>query len=679
MQLYRIIMVHKLSLKSLLQTADRDHNPLAMSDEQILEQIYSTHVHSDTKFDVDSLFTLVYTTLRRSTSIVDNFFEGSKSMMEHIDDKMPLANFSSPHCTLKQISFEMCCKPPGEETAHKTALVILNKLSNYEWDAKAVITLAAFALEYGDFWLLAHHQPTDLLAKSVAVLKRVPLLTRPEYAQKHRQAIIEVNNLVKATLQVIELIFELEKFSFYDTKDVPALVPAREHIPVDVYWAIITVVTIVTQIDCLTTQSEKKQELYQYGQKLNFILGRLGKQITLCRHEIEEAEYYRKLRKLFQTPTEIMEVFKVLVFSKDAPQPLFDCATKTTIDIEVLKRKHVYLFISTLDITEEEISVLRAVHESIKTDEQYKIVWVPIVEEWTENLRKKFEVLKAKMQWYVVQHFGSIAGYKYIKEEWHFKKSPMVVVLNPQGKVQHTNAFHLIQAYGMKAFPFTSVEEERIHNEIHWVGPVVGDIHSNIDTWIREQKYIFFYGGKDKEWIQQFSKTAAALANDPIIKDLRISIELFCVEKEDKNLFSRFWNRIESLFVTKAHKAVDSAKQEVQRMLCYKYESGWALLSKGSSVVASGHGSTILKTVTEFDKWKEVVRKKGFETSFREYHERIVRSTHRCAQFEIQNIAGKLPEAIKCPDCPRIMDIFITYKCCHNDNNNVVISSNDAH
>ena len=136
----------------------------------------------------------------------------------------------------------------------------------------------------------------------------------------------------------------------------------------------------------------------------------------------------------------------------------------------MLKRRNVYLLISTLDITEEDISVLRPVYDAIKTDEQYKIIWIPIVEEWSDHLRRKFEALKAKMPWYVVQHFGSTAGYKYIKEEWHFKKRPMVVVLNPQGKVQHANAFHLIQAYGMKAFPFTTLDQERIDKEINWVG-----------------------------------------------------------------------------------------------------------------------------------------------------------------------------------------------------------------
>ncbi|KOM27727.1 hypothetical protein LR48_Vigan457s000500 [Vigna angularis] len=655
-----------MSAKSLLQNAENERNPLIMSDEQILEQIYSTHVHSDTKFDVDSLLTLVENTLRRSTHIVDNVVQGSHASLETIDDKIP--QFKSPLCTLKQIASEMACKlAPNEETAHKTTMAILNKLSKYEWDAKAVLTLAAFALEYSDFWLLAQYQPTDPLAKSVAILKRVPLLTRPAALQKHRQAIAEVNNLVKATLQVIEVIFELEKLTSYDIKDLPALGLAIEQIPVDVYWAIITIVSVVTQIDCLITESEDKHELSHYGQKINIILSKLRKQITLCRQQIDEAEYHRKLKRLFQSPTEIIEVLKVLIFNKDAPQPLFHGATKTTVEMTVLKKKNVYLFISSLDITEEEISVLRPVYDSIKTKENYKIVWIPIVEAWTEQLRKKFEVLKSKMPWYVVQYSGIIAGYKYIKEEWHFKKNPMVVVLSPQGKVQHSNAFHLIQSHGTRAFPFTTFSEQQINNEINWVGSVVGNIHPIINGWVEGQKYILFYGGKDKEWIQQFSKYASALANDVAVKEAKISIELFCVEKEDKSLAKRFWSGIESLFVTKVQKPVDAVTQEVQKMLSYKNESGWALLSKGPSVVTSGHGIVVLKTVAEFEKWKEGI-KKDFGLSFKEYHAKIAATTHRCSHLEIPNVAGKLPETIKWPDCPRVMEIFISYKCCHNEN-----------
>ncbi|KAI4345728.1 hypothetical protein L6164_012826 [Bauhinia variegata] len=648
---------------------DKEHNPLTMSDEQILEQIVSTHVHTDTKLDVESLFILVENILKRSTIIVDNVLQGNQTSLEHIDDKFPPASFCSPLCTLKQIAHEMSCKPPGEEIAHKTTLSILHNLSNYSWETKAVLTLAAFALECGDFWLLSQLQPTDPLAKSVAILKRVPALTKPEAVRKHRPAIAEVNNLIKACFQVLETIFELERICKYDTKDVPALAPAIEQKPIFVYWAIIAVVAIVTQVDCLITESESRQELSHFGQRINVIHSKLRKQVSLCWLQIEDVEYYKRVKNVFQIPTEIVEVFKVLFFWKDAPiKPIYDGSTKTLVEIDVLRKKNVLLFISTLEITEEEINILKPVHESEKCADQYKIVWVPFVEEWTDKLREKFEELKSKMNWFVVHHFaGIIKGFKFIKEEWQFKKKPMVVHVNPQGKVLHQNAFHLIQVWGLEAFPFTLESEESLHQEASWVGSLAKDINPKINNWIKEEKYIFFYGGNDKGWIQEFTKYATALANDATIKEANISIELFCVEHEHKNIISRFWNSIESLFVTKMHKASNAVSQEVHKMLSYKHETGWALLSKGSTVIFSGHGTTILKSVIEFEKWKQFVISKGFEISLREHHEKIVRATHRCSHIEIHNVAGKIPDTIKCPECHRVMEVLISYKCCHDD------------
>jgi len=148
----------------------------------------------------------------------------------------------------------MACKAPGEEIAHKTTMSILNKLSSYSWDAKAVLTLAAFALDYGDFWLLAQLHSSDQLAKSMGILRRVPTILKRPVLQKYGKEIVEVNNLIKATLEVIESIFELEKLSIYDTKDVPALSTAMDRIPVDAYWAIITIVACMTQMCCLTSE-----------------------------------------------------------------------------------------------------------------------------------------------------------------------------------------------------------------------------------------------------------------------------------------------------------------------------------------------------------------------------------------------------------------------------------------
>lgn len=52
----------------------------------------------------------------------------------------------------------------------------------------------------------------------------------------------------------------------------------------------------------------------------------------------EEAEYNKILVKLFQTPTEVIEVLKVLFFWKDVPKtPIYDGATKTLVsDISYL-------------------------------------------------------------------------------------------------------------------------------------------------------------------------------------------------------------------------------------------------------------------------------------------------------------------------------------------------------
>lgn len=153
----------------------------------------------------------------------------------------------------------------------------------------------------------------------------------------------------------------------------------------------------------------------------------------------------------------------------------------------MLKMKHVFLLISTLDITEQEISILLQLNEFIKGNNQYKILWIPIVEEWDDQLRKKFEILKTRMQWYVVEHFGSVAGYKYIREEWHFRKKPFLVVLNHQGKVLNTDAFQLIHVQGMKAFPFTAYSGAKTEapSGTNWVDTIVCNIHNpSIDLWV---------------------------------------------------------------------------------------------------------------------------------------------------------------------------------------------------
>ncbi|KAI9081235.1 hypothetical protein K1719_036807 [Acacia pycnantha] len=55
-------------LNYLLRHEDEEvQNPLTMSNQEILEKVYATHFHSDSKFNANSLFTIVDIILRKGT------------------------------------------------------------------------------------------------------------------------------------------------------------------------------------------------------------------------------------------------------------------------------------------------------------------------------------------------------------------------------------------------------------------------------------------------------------------------------------------------------------------------------------------------------------------------------------------------------------------------------------
>lgn len=91
------------------------------------------------------------------------------------------------------------------------------------------------------------------------------------------------------------------------------------------------------------------------------------------------------------------------------------------------------------------------------------------------------------MPWYSVFHPSLLdpAVVRYIKEVWHFNKKPLLVVLDPQGKVVNPNAIHMIWIWGSTAFPFTSNREESLWKEETWRIELLADaIDANIPDWV---------------------------------------------------------------------------------------------------------------------------------------------------------------------------------------------------
>ncbi|XP_059445369.1 protein SIEVE ELEMENT OCCLUSION B-like [Corylus avellana] len=346
----------------------------------------------------------------------------------------------------------MACKALCAETAHKRTILILNKLSSYSWEAKAVLALAAFALNYKYFSVPAQLHSS----RQVEIPKHVPATLKHLDLPKCKETISELNTMINDVLDFSESVFELKKLSTNNYIEDKPCSYILGRISFCVYGIIISVVACTTQMCCLTSDEDKTQDLYLLAEEISDWHSELEGCILDEQFRIVEKKAERKLKELLHTPDEIVEVFKGLIFAKDDKQSLFDGSTKEMVSVDVLEKKNVLLFISGLNISSDDISTLISIYIGIrKKKDTFKIVWIPIVEQWTYQLRMKFEMLRSDMPWYIMQYFSLVAGIKFIKEDWHFDNEPIIVVMNSQGDVKNKDALGLIREWGMNAFPFT--------------------------------------------------------------------------------------------------------------------------------------------------------------------------------------------------------------------------------
>ncbi|GKV07834.1 hypothetical protein SLEP1_g19546 [Rubroshorea leprosula] len=699
---------------STLPPMRSDRSMLTMSDDNVmLKQIQSTHAPDGREVDIKPLFNLVEDILDRATQHVDTVFLGSQAKKE-IEEKAHQANLvasvDSLTFIIDRISCEISYKALGGSDAHQTTLAIFNLVSEFSWDAKLVLALAAFALNYGEFWLLAQIYSTNQLAKSMAILRQLPSIL--ENTGPLRPKFDALNNLIRAIMDVTRCVVAFNDLpQAYITQDVQALSTAIAHVPTAVYWTIRSVVAAAAQITTLTTMSHEFSistteawELSTLAHKLKNIHELLKKQLDLCYQFIDEkrnVESYQMLKNLFEMiHIDNMKVLRALIYAKDDLLPLFDGSTKKRVGLDVLRRKNVLLLISSLDFSQDELQILIQIYNdsrlhSTRQESQYEMVWIPVVDrsiQWVDRMQVAFESLQATMPWHTVHHPTLIEKHvtRFIREVWHFRNKPILVVLDPQGKVACPNAIHMMWIWGSSAFPFTTLREEMLWREEAWRLELLADgIDPMILNWAKDGKYIFLYGGDDVEWVRKFTTTAknvALAARVPLEmayvgkgskKELvRRATATITVEKlsycwQDPTMVWFFWTRLESMLFSKIQlgKADDQdpMMQEIKKVLSYDKEGSWAILCKGSNVVVNGHGTTVLPALLEYDLWKEQVAIKGFDIAFRDHHGKLHDIAHPCCRFEFPMAAGRIPEGMKCPECNRMMEKHITFICCHDD------------
>ena len=136
------------------------------------------------------------------------------------------------------------------------------------------------------------------------------------------------------------------------------------------------------------------------------------------------------------------------------------------------------LFISSLDSIEDEIRLVNFIYHRLLEDpkevkgfkkDEFKILWIPIVDIWTDEHKLLFTTLKSCIKWYAVEYFSRLPGIRLIREDLKYAKMPIIPVVNPRGIVINDDAMDIIFEWGIDAFPFRKYDGEQLSQKWKWL------------------------------------------------------------------------------------------------------------------------------------------------------------------------------------------------------------------
>ncbi|KAK3028449.1 hypothetical protein RJ639_039041 [Escallonia herrerae] len=685
-------------MATILKPSATSEQQMASDENAMMNQIQATHSPDGRELDVRFFLHLIEDIIRCTipNPAVVNSKSEDKTQPSLRDIPEPLAFLIS------KISCEMSCKSLTGADAHATTMGILSMLSFFKWDAKAVLFAAAFAINYGEFWLVAQFYAKNQLAMEIAFLRQMPDIKGNFRAFESQ--FNALNKLIQSTLVVIKCIVEfMELPSRYISEVTPVLsIAMNQYIPTATYWTIRSMVACISQItrllgmtrNLISTPETWNWELSSLADMVRNIHDYLQRQLGLCYRHIDEKkheEYFPMLVRLFETShLDNMRILQALLYSRDDDMPLLvACSSGKRVHVDLLRRRNILLLISDLNLSEDELQIMNSIYKDSQGRPEilYEVLWLPILDGWNEEHIRTFDRMRQMMPWYTVHdpRLMEPAVTKYIKEVWHFGKKMILVVLDPQGNVVCRNARHMIWIWGNSAYPFTSTKEDALWKEETWKLELLVDaIHPKILDWIAQKEVICLYGGEDIEWIRKFTTTAKGVARTAGIglnivyvgksysKDkmrrinATIAEEALSYSLPDLTSFWYFWARLESMVYSKMQhgKTVenDLIMHEAMTILSFdNSDGGWALFSSGSAEMTKTKGDMILKSLTEFGTWEENAQVNGFVPTLNNQLHKLDTPQYSTLltlpsigkRLILPGIDGVVPEMVICVECGR--------------------------
>ncbi|CAN6889423.1 unnamed protein product [Brassica oleracea] len=694
------------------QAFHRNGRPMfSLSDDRVMaDRVLKTHSPDMIFFDVKSLLSVVDDIFKSHVPSIDSSAPKPSLVFKDYADHVSFETFAD---LIDQISCEIECKclHGGEshgmrttglhlDSRNTTTFSVLGMVSKYRWDAKLVLILAALAVKYGVFLLLAETYATNQLTKSLALIKQLPSIFSRQNALHQRldKTRVLMQDMVDLTTTIIQ-IHQLPPHHI-----TPAF---TDHVPTAVYWIIRCVLICASHISGASGFKQDQimsfmevSEIHENSERLRKINAYLLEQLKKSHLTIEDGIMEEEYQELIQTFTTIIHI--------DVVPPLIrllrpidflyhgDGASKRRVGINVLTQKHVLLLVSDLENIEKELYIL----ESLYTEawqQSFEILWVPVQDFWTEADDAKFESLHSNMKWYVLGEPRRLrrSAVRFMRQWWGFKNRPILIALDPKGQVMSTNAFPMVWIWQPYAHPFTTSRERDLWGEQEWnLEFLIDGTDPHSLNQLVEGKYICLYGGEDMQWIRNFTSLWRRVA-----KAANIQLEMVYVGKrnpkkgiepiintirEDNlshtlpDLFQIwfFWTRIDSMWeskqrMLKAHgtkgfkeEEKDLVLQEIVALLGFGGEGdGWGLVSKTFDLMVRAKGNLFSNALAEYNEWEVNIPAHGFLKALND-HLLMRIPPHHCTRFMLPETAGIIPNEVECTECRRTMEKYYLYQCC---------------
>ncbi|XP_042479675.1 protein SIEVE ELEMENT OCCLUSION B-like [Macadamia integrifolia] len=186
---------------------------------------------------------------------------------------------------------------------------LIKTLSSYSWDAKVVLVMAAFAVTYGEFFLLL---------EGVGANKSKPLET--------------LRSVIKAMVNLIDCIVNFSKLPNQESLD-------QSVVETTVYWIIRSAVACVPQFFGFlgmgyeyTLSRIENEELFKLLKNLNVSHRHLKEELDRYQQSIDKmklsAEYEALVQLFATTHIHNIEILNALIKTKDGLPPLFQISTQ---------------------------------------------------------------------------------------------------------------------------------------------------------------------------------------------------------------------------------------------------------------------------------------------------------------------------------------------------------------